>query len=469
MLNINVLIVDDELGIRHGLSQFFKKEGFTVYTAEDKASMEAVVKEFHIDIILLDLRLKNGQNGLDALAWIGSADSDIPVIVITGYGSIDSAVQAIKLGAVDYILKPLENHTILELVKKNLEVKNLRKTNAFLRNELLSNVYTHQIITINSGLKSLIQRIDAIKNTTAPILLTGESGTGKEVMARYAHFTSNRKDGPFVSINCAAISETLLLSELFGHEKGAFTGAVERHLGKFELADKGTLFLDEIGDMSPSVQAKLLRVLEENAFERVGGTKRISVDIRLVAATNKNLQELIQKGEFRSDLYYRIAVMEIHLPPLRERRDDIPALIDHFVFQFSTKYHKQIRAVSPAIVEYWKHYEWPGNIRELQNAVNQAVLLCPGEVLDETVIPVINRILPDSGKDQMSHGTSSTDPIDISQYPTLDALQSAVLAYYEKKKILYSLEENNYNRSKTAQALGITRKTLFAKMRQYNL
>lgn len=464
MRNVNLLIVDDELGIRHGLSQFFKKEGFSVYTAEDQASMEAVVREFHVDIILLDLRLKNGQSGLDALSWLRSAEADIPIIIITGYGSIDSAVQAIKLGAVDYILKPLENHTILELVKKNLEVKDLRKTNVFLRNELLSSVYTHQIITENPVFQSLIKRIDTIKNTTATILLTGESGTGKEVVARYAHFTSNRGEGPFVSINCAALSETLLLSELFGHEKGAFTGAVERHIGKFELADKGTLFLDEIGDMSPSVQAKLLRVLEENAFERVGGTKRITIDIRLVAATNKDLKELIQKGEFRSDLYYRIAVMEIQLPPLRHRREDIPALVNHFVAQFSKKYHKQIRAVSPKIVEYWKRYEWPGNIRELQNAVNQAVLLCPDDVIDEGVIPVMNKILPELELESLRG-----DAIDIDRYSTLESLQAAVLAYYEKKLIGRSLEENGFNHSKTAKALGITRKTLAIKMKRYNL
>lgn len=455
----SVVVVDDEPGILHGLRQLFEKENFTVYTAEDRPGLSDIIASKTVDIAILDMRLKNGLSGLDLLALLRNYDPDLPVIMVTGYGSIDTAVQAMKLGAVDYIQKPIENRTLLDVVRKNLELLRLRKDNSFLRNELLSHVYQHKIITADGAFLSLIERADRVKNSSATLLLTGESGTGKEVLSRYIHFTSNRRDGPFVGINCAAISETLLLSELFGHEKGSFTGATERHLGKFELADKGTLFLDEVGDMSPAVQAKLLRVLEESAFERVGGTKRIEVDIRLIAATNRDLRSLIQKGEFRSDLYYRIAVMELPLPPLRQRPGDISLLVDHFISLYAQKYRKPVRGALGDVLDYWRRYEWPGNVRELQNAVNQAVLLCRGEWIDWDAIGAgVGKALP-----------SGTELFRIDDYGTLEELSATVTAYYEGEKIKKALALMGGNHSQTAKALGITRKTLAAKMKRYGI
>ncbi len=455
----SILIVDDEEGIRHGLSQFFSKQGLIVHAAEDEEAALAIAAGKSLDIAILDIRLKNGKSGLDLLAKLHCNDPDLPIVMVTGYGSIDTAIQAIKHGAADYILKPIENLVLLDVVVRNLELARLRKDNTFLRNELLSTIYQHDIITSDPKFLSMVERADRIKDSEATILITGESGTGKEVLARYVHFTSKRRDGPFVGINCAAISETLLLSELFGHEKGAFTGATERHIGKFELADKGTLFLDEIGDMSLSVQSKLLRVLEENAFERVGGVKRIAVDIRVVAATNRDLGAMMKTGEFRSDLYYRIAIMELTLPPLRERKQDIPLLIDHFLRCYTEKYRKQIQGVTHEIALFWSSYDWPGNVRELQNAVNQAVLLCKGNYIDTDAIG-----FPGCADVVVSKGEFQVD-----EYTSLVEMTTAVVGYYEKMKIERCLEAGEWNQSQAARELGITRKTLASKMKRYGI
>jgi DNA-binding NtrC family response regulator len=379
--------------------------------------------------------------------------------MVTGYGSIESAIDAMKRGAADYVLKPIDNDTLLAIVRRNLEVVRLRKDNSFLKKELLHTVYSHEIITQDPVFLGIVARLDSVKNSIAPILLIGESGTGKEVLARYLHFTSNRSDGPFVGINCAALSEELLLSELFGHERGAFTGAVERKLGKFEQADKGTLFLDEIGDMSPGIQAKLLRALEENSFERVGGTRRITVDIRVVAATNQDLMELIQLKKFRKDLYYRIAAVEIRLPPLRERRCDISGLAGYFVQRYACRYNKKIERISPDVLERWQAYDWPGNIRELQNVVHQAVLMCKAEEI---------------GFDALEPGTIRTrtakeDGFSPERYATLKELSAAAAAHYERLKIQEVLDASGGNKSKSARTLDITRKTLAKKMDEYGI
>ncbi len=266
-----ILIVDNEEGIRHGLRNFFHKKGFVAYEAFDFHSALTAVKSHPIDIAVIDIRLKNGKDGIDLLRELKRIEHDLIEIIITGYGSIDTAVTSMKEGAADYILKPIDNKKLLDAVRKNLEIRELKNENRFLKKELMDRSVPHAFVTANQGLKRMIQKVDKIKDNPVTVLITGASGTGKEVLARYIHYTSNRRQGKFVSINCASLSENLLLSELFGHEKGAFTGAIERHVGKFEMADRGTLFLDEIGDMSPDVQAKLLRVIEENSFERVGG------------------------------------------------------------------------------------------------------------------------------------------------------------------------------------------------------
>ncbi|MGB9685552.1 MAG: sigma-54-dependent transcriptional regulator [Rectinema subterraneum] len=468
-----ILIVDDEEGIRHGLTRLFEGEGYAVAGAEDVAQAEKIASAKKIDIAILDVRLKGSSSGLDLLARLKSEDSDLPVIIITGYGSIESAIEAMKRGASDYILKPVDNEALLALVRRNLEVAQLKRDNRYLKRELLQNTYQRQIITKNPEILNIMAKLDSVKDSTASILITGESGTGKEVFARYIHFTSARSAGPFVSINCAALSEELLLSELFGHEKGAFTGAIERKIGKFELADKGTLFLDEIGDMSPTIQAKLLRVLEENSFERVGGTKRISVDIRVVAATNHDIHELIRTGKFRSDLYYRIAIVEIKLPPLRERVEDIPYLAEFFINMYAERYKKHIDGISPEVMQIWLSYRWPGNIRELQNVIHQAVLLCTGNRIEaDTLLNCGDeraRTPPEAGPEAPHASEAGTGTFEPARYPSLKELGEAAAAYYERQRIESALAKANGNKSSAARALGITRKTLLEKLRRYGI
>lgn len=463
-----VLIVDDEEGIRHGLRRLFEGEGYEVLCAEDAGQAETIGTTQKIDIAILDVRLKGATSGLELLARLKREDGDLPVIVITGYGSIESAIEAMKRGASDYILKPVDNEALLALVRRNLEVAQLKRDNRYLKKELLQKTYQRQIITKNPEMLNILARLDSVKDSSASILITGESGTGKEVFARYIHFTSARSAGPFVSINCAALSEELLLSELFGHEKGAFTGAIERKIGKFELADNGTLFLDEIGDMSLSIQAKLLRVLEESSFERVGGTKRINVDIRVIAATNHDLHELIRAGKFRSDLYYRIAIIEIKLPPLRERIEDIPYLAEYFITTYSERYKKHIDGISPEVMQRWLSYRWPGNIRELQNVIHQAVLLCTGSRIEaETLLNCGDEV----AKAEMEAGPTApgADAFEPGRYPSLKELGEAAAAFYERQRIESALAQASGNKSSAARALGITRKTLLEKLRRYGI
>ena len=379
----SILIVDDEEGIRHGLTSFFRKQNFVVAATGDRESAVRIVRERAVDAALIDMRLRGADTGIDLLRELKKIEPDLVEIVITGYGSIDTAVASMKEGAADYILKPIDNMKLLDCVNKNLEIRRLKKENVYLRRELMDRLSAATFVTVDRGMRELLERADRIKNSPVTVMITGESGTGKEVLARYIHFTSTRKDAKFVTVNCAALSETLLLSELFGHERGAYTGAVERQIGKFEIADNGTMFLDEIGDMSPDIQAKLLRVIEENSFERVGGTKRISVDARIIVATNKDLPRLIAEGRFREDLYYRINVVSFDIPPLRERSADIPALIDHFVQKYNRRYNKRVRGFSPEAVRALAAHGWPGNVRELENVVNQAVLLSESDTIDE--------------------------------------------------------------------------------------
>jgi DNA-binding NtrC family response regulator len=465
-----VLIVDDEVGIRRGLSRLFEREGFLPLAADGAAAALGFASERSLSAAVLDVRLKGGESGTDLLLELKKRDAELPIIMVTGYGSVESAVSAMREGAADYILKPIDNAHLLETVRRHVELARLKRDNSFLKSELLSNVYSHEIVTRNPRFAALVELADRVKNSQAPVLLTGESGTGKEVFARRIHFTGDRRDGPFVGINCAALSESLLLSELFGHEKGSFTGAVEKQVGKFELAHRGTLFLDEIGDMSPAVQAKLLRVLEESSFERVGGTRKIVVDIRVVAATNQDLDARIADGSFRKDLYYRINTIRIDLPPLRERPEDIPALAEHFAAKYAEKYRKRIDGVDPEALEGLQRHSWPGNVRELQNAVNQAVLLSSGRILDlrapgassggsgaAPVVPPETQLAAPCGE------------LDFDSFRGLKDYSDAVLAQCERQAIAAVLERTGWNRSAAARTLGITRKTLAAKMSGYGI
>jgi len=463
----SLLIIDDEKGIQHGLKTFFNKRGFNVFTTGKYDEAVRIVKEKNIDAAVVDIRLKGNKNGIDLISELKKLEPDIIAIVITGYSSVDTAVTSMKLGASDYIVKPIDNQKLLDAIVKNLEMRNLKNENIFLRNEILSRYDSFDFITDNKELKTVLRKIDRIKDKPITVLITGETGTGKEILSRYIHFTSNRKDKRFVTINCAALSRDLLLSELFGHEKGSFTGAIERKMGKFEIAHGGTLFLDEIGDMSLDIQAKLLRVIEENRFERVGGTKRIEVDVRLIAATNKDLGRMMKEGKFREDLYYRIAVFSVNIPPLRDRPEDIPILIKHFIKKYNKKYNKNVIDFNNDAYNALLSHKWPGNVRELENIVNQAVLLSDSKIinLDELVngrifIPIQNdKIMQNEKKDDF-------------EFDKIKDLKMAIANLskeYEKKILHYYLEKNNFNKSKTAKELGITRKTLDFKIKSLNI
>jgi DNA-binding NtrC family response regulator len=455
----SVLIVDDEQGIRHGLENLFRREGFSVHSAADFESSVAQAAAVPVDVAIVDLRLRTGRSGLDLLAELKRLEPDIIVIVITGYGSIDTAVASLQGGAADYLLKPIDNDRLMAAVRRNLELRSLKSENRFLKDELSRRCLPHRFITANPGMLELLQKADKVKNSPVTVLITGESGTGKEVLARYIHYSSQRREASFIGINCAALSESLLLSELFGHERGAFTGAVERKRGRFELADGGTLFLDEIGDMSLEVQAKLLRVIEESSFERLGGVKRLSVDVRLVAATNSDLTELIKRGAFREDLYYRVNVVSLNLTPLRERREDVPLLVEHLLDKYAARYGRERPRLSRDTMAALERYDWPGNVRELENLVNQIVLL--GE----------NALAAWSGLQGSAPVSASVSglPVDPSRVSSLkDALQN-VVEHYERQIVGKCLERNRGNKSRTARELAVTRRTLVRKIEKYGL
>jgi len=458
--DMNILIVDDEKGLRKGLSTLFQREGYETYTAGDFETALDLVTRMEIHIALLDIRLAD-RDGVELLKAIREINSDITCLMITGYGSISNAVEAMKAGAADYLLKPLDSEYLIKIVATRVEMKQLKKENILLKEKQKEEMLEYDFRTSQKRMKNIINISDKVKNTDTTVLITGESGTGKEVLSRYIHFSSNRKEAPFVGVNCAALSETLLLSELFGHEKGSFTGAFERKIGKFELADRGTLFLDEIGDMNLDAQAKLLRVLEEGTLERVGGNRTIKVNIRIIAATNQSLPDLIRKRQFREDLYYRLNVISLELPALRDRPEDILHLAEYFKNFYSRKYRKGELSFSPMACRSMQTYPWPGNVRELKNLINQTVLLSDGgdlmpDGLEE--IP-IRRNKPDE----------ETVLLEKNEAGTLQDRIDSVTEKLEKSIIEKALISNKFNKTAAAEELGVTRKTLFNKISKYGL
>lgn len=452
---MNILIADDEKGIRVGLSKLFQREGYDCYTAEDYNSAIELVRQREIHLALLDIRIGN-RDGVELLKAIKKINSDVSCLMITGYGSIANAVEAIRSGAEDYLLKPLDNDYLLTTVSSRLELKQLKNENLYLRETQKKKMLDFDFSTNHPAMKKIMDIADRVKDTDTTVLITGESGTGKEVLSRYIHYSSNRKDAPFVGVNCAALSETLLLSELFGHEKGSFTGAQERKIGKFELADRGTLFLDEIGDMSLDAQAKLLRVLEESSLERLGGNRTISVNIRVIAATNQNLRELMEKKQFREDLFYRLNVIRLELPALRKRPDDIALLAEYFRERFSRDFKKGETAFNETALNKMIAYDWPGNIRELRNLINQSVLLSDSKQLDP--------LSQGAGLMPLSSKSAAT-----AEGANLQEMVNHMVEEFEKDIITRTLQKNKFNKTAAAEELGITRKTLFNKMSRYGL
>ncbi len=449
MKDRNILIVDDEESMRELLTAVLEEEGYiTKAVSRGEEALEEVGKG-DFDLVIMDMKLPR-MSGIEALQEIKEIKSELTVVLITAYASVDSAVKAMKLGAYDYLTKPFDVDELKMLVEKIFERRNLIEENIYLKQELKGRYEFHNIIGQSAKMQEVFNLIDMVAPTVANVIIYGESGTGKELIARAIHEHSPRKDKPFVTVNCTAIPENLLESELFGHEKGSFTGATSRREGKFKLADGGTIFLDEIGEMSLAMQPKLLRVLQERKFERVGGTEVIEVDVRLVAATNKNLEEAVKEGKFREDLFYRLDVVPIHLPPLRERKEDIPLLAEHFLEKYNRLNSRQIRKISPEAMGLLVNYHWPGNIRELENTIERAVIIARGE----TILP---EYLPLSV--QSSSRKKSENELEVGM-----SLKEA-----EGLLIQKTLEEVGGNKSQAAKVLGITRQTLRNKMREYGL
>jgi len=375
-----ILIADDEANIRRVLEAVLSKEGFEVITAENgKRALDAVSTNTAIDVLVSDLIMPD-INGVELLEAARQINPSISVIMITAHGTIKSAVDAMRLGAFDYIAKPFDLDELKVVVKKALERRHLIDENRELRQQLKTRYRFDNIVGTSSKMQEVFRLVERVADTRASVLIRGESGTGKELIARAIHFNSSRAQSPFVPVVCIALSEQLLESELFGHEKGAFTGAISQKPGRFEMAHGGTLFLDEIGDIPGKVQMKLLRILQEREFERVGGTKTIRVDVRVVTATNQDLENAVKEGKFREDLYYRLQVVQIIIPPLRDRLDDIPLLVEHFIDKYAKDNGKSVRYASPEALELMMNYRWPGNVRELENAIERAIVLADADV-----------------------------------------------------------------------------------------
>jgi putative PEP-CTERM system response regulator len=445
----SVLIVDDEVGIRESL-KFILKKDYEILLAKDAEEAFVQFKNHSPDLVLLDIILPD-VDGLKVLERIKENESDTIVIMITATKTVKTAVEAMKLGAYDYVTKPFDVDELRLIISRALSTRALEKEVQYLREEVDKSYRFGDLIGKSKPMKEIFNLIRQVADSRSTILVMGESGTGKELVSRAIHYRSNRKDSAFITINCAAIPETLIESELFGHEKGAFTHAFEKKLGRFEIAHQGTLFLDEIGELSLSTQAKILRFLEEKEFNRVGGAKTIKVDVRLIAATNKDLTQAIKKGRFREDLYYRINVVPIVLPPLRERPEDISLLIDHFVHKFNVENNKHVKGLSKEALELMVDYEWPGNVRELENLIERAVTLTSNEYIAPTELPFSLVQLPkyDGLKDSILDGKISL-------------LQGE--EKFEREIILDALKRTSYVQSHAAELLGISRRILKYKM-----
>jgi two-component system NtrC family response regulator len=455
-----ILVVDDEPNYLIVISELLKEENYEVLTAQSGEDGLKVVEETDLDLVLTDMRMP-GMGGLEFLKAIKNYNKDLPVIMITAFGEVEKAVVAMKAGAFNYLSKPFNNEELLMNIRKAIEHYSLLSENVRLRGEAKVRYGFASIVGKNARMQEIYQLIEKVAPTTASVLITGESGTGKELVARAIHINSPREKEPFISVNCAALPETLLESELFGHERGAFTGATAMRKGRFELADSGTLFLDEIGDIPLSLQAKLLRVLQERNFERVGGVKPISVDVRIITATNRDLKDEVDKGNFREDLYYRFNVLHIHLPPLRERADDIPMLAEHFIRKFAKLLNKPDLRISGDALRYLTGLPWEGNVRELENTIERAGILCSGDVIQtEDVHPGV------AGEEEVPNWSPNGE---FEKFLPSDLPLPKILSGVEERLLKRALEDANNVQARAAETLGITKSLLQYKMKKYHL
>lgn len=442
---VKILIVDDEKIVRESLYHWFEMENYYVDTAEDGETALKKYSKEKFDLFLVDMKMP-GMSGLDLLMKIKAIDKDAIVILITAYSSVTTAITALKNGAYDYITKPVDPDELNHIVKNAIEKRALQIENTQLKENIDEIIKPDNLIGESFQMKKIYELVHSVAKTDTTVLIRGESGTGKELIAKAIHINSNRKYSPIITLNCGALSESLLESELFGHEKGAFTGAQFRRKGKFEMADGGTIFLDEIGSISPRMQVELLRVLETKRFSRVGGNEMLKSDFRVITATNEPLEELVKANKFREDLYYRLNVFTIIIPPLRERRNDIPLLVEFFIQKFSKAMNKKIKKISNEALEFLKNYDWPGNVRELENAIERAMVVGKSDTINIDDLPfhLSNNIYELNGDDKS-------------------------LASVEKKYIQRILDECGWNISKASQILEIDRATLYNKINKYDL
>ncbi len=446
-MKFRILIVDDEKNIREGLQMALEDDGYDVITAEDGTKgLHAALSE-SVDLVITDLRMP-GISGQELLRKISSETPGVPVIVLTGHGTVETAVEAMRMGAYDFLTKPLDLDRLSLLVKRALQNRELVLQHRQLMEQMNSEKAFEHIIGKSAAMEQVFKMVRKVAPSRASVLITGESGVGKELIAGAIHRLSGRNKKSYIKVHCAALAENLLESELFGHEKGAFTGAVSQKRGRFELADGGSIFLDEIGEINQSLQIKILRVLQERQFERVGGEKTITVDTRLITATNRNLEQEVADGTFREDLYYRLNVVHIHVPPLRERKEDLPLMIAAFIKEFSEENGKPIASIEPKARAALYAYDWPGNIRQLRNCIESAVVMSSDDIIRLADLP---------------------DPIRSSEQTPAVAIQiGSTMAEAERQIILETLSAYNGNKTKTADILGIGRKTLHRKLEQYD-
>jgi two-component system, NtrC family, nitrogen regulation response regulator NtrX len=466
-LKPRILVIDDEAAIRDSLRMILEYEGYGFTGAASGQDGIALVQRDRPDLVLLDIKMP-GMDGMEVLRKLRALDDGLPVVMISGHGTTSTAVEAIKSGALDFLDKPLSSERVILTLQNALKQQELRQENRALK---LAMEAKYEIVGESQAIRAVLESVKRAAPTNATVMLLGESGVGKELVARTIHRNSSRAGQRFIQVNCAAIPEELIESELFGHEKGSFTGATEKQVGKFEQADRGTIFLDEVADMSAKTQAKVLRVLQEQEVERLGSARTIKVDVRVVAATNKNLEEMIQRGEFREDLYFRLNVIPILVPPLRERRSDIPLLVQHFARRMSDEHNMKPKRFDPRAMEALQRYRWRGNIRELRNTVERVLIMTPGDVvriedLPQDVrgdVPVMAQVEPAAVAAVVSSGHQSQAP-SVSA-GTLREFKDAA----ERAFLVQKLRENNWNISKTAEVIDTPRSNLYKKLEQYGI
>jgi DNA-binding NtrC family response regulator len=450
-----ILVVEDKESMAQMLKDTLESEGYEVISAKTGTEGLKYLRESGIDLVLTDLKLPE-KDGIEILRTSKEENQLTPVIVMTAFGSVETAVQAMKEGAFDFITKPFDIDHLLMLIKRALETQRVFTENILLREEFASKLGLPKIVGKSAGITEVAQLVQKVALTKTTVLLLGESGTGKELFARAIHNLSHRRDYPFVPINCAAIPKNLLESELFGHEKGSFTGADAKKLGKFELADRGTIFLDEVGDMDHELQSKLLRAIQESEIERIGGVKTVKVDVRIVAASNRDLEKAVEDRDFREDLYYRLNVFPIQIPPLRERREDIPLLVEYFISRYCLELKTTQKDISKDALNILMNYRWKGNVRELENTLERAIILCDGDMITPEHIVLNQRPVPDSAEQWQLEGP-------------LEDVAKRALRIVETRRIGEALRKTKGNKSKAAEILRVSYKTLLTKIKEYGI